>query len=189
MEIVNKDGLEYLSTFEDNSIDLILTDPPYITSRDTGMNTFYDNIKNDNTSRTEQDWEKYVEKNPKPIQTKAQRDNFLKYGTIYGKKYAVQTQYGNWDSEFTLEKLEDFVRLFFLKLRNGGTCIIFFDIWKITTLKDIMEKYGFKQIRFIEWIKTNPKPLNMIKAYIISRFKAVKTEFIPLKRILTYLKN
>jgi site-specific DNA-methyltransferase (adenine-specific) len=38
--------------------------------------------------------------------------------------------------------------------------IMFFDIWKITTLKEIMEKHKFKQIRFIEWIKTNPQPIN-----------------------------
>ena len=37
---------------------------------------------------------------------------------------------------------------------------MFFDIWKISYLKDIMERNKFKQIRFIEWIKTNPQPLN-----------------------------
>ena len=30
MEIKNIDGLSYLETIKDNSIDLILTDPPYI---------------------------------------------------------------------------------------------------------------------------------------------------------------
>ena len=30
----------------------------------------------------------------------------------------------------------------------------------VTLLKEIMEKHKFKQIRFIEWIKTNPQPLN-----------------------------
>jgi site-specific DNA-methyltransferase (adenine-specific) len=37
---------------------------------------------------------------------------------------------------------------------------MFFDLWKIGELKEIMESCKFKQIRFIEWIKTNPQPLN-----------------------------
>ena len=40
-EIKNIDGLEYLSTIPDGSVDLILTDPPYIISKETGMNAHY----------------------------------------------------------------------------------------------------------------------------------------------------
>ena len=90
----------------------------------------------------------------------------MKYGTIYGKKYCVKTNYGNWDNEFTIEKLEIFICEYYKKLKNGGTMIIFFDIWKISLLKQIMEKYKFKQIRFIEWIKTNPQPLNSSTNYL-----------------------
>ena len=43
---------------------------------------------------------------------------------------------------------------------------MFFDIWKITPLKDLFEKYKFKQIRFIEWIKTNPQPINSSVNYL-----------------------
>jgi DNA modification methylase len=52
------------------------------------------------------------------------------------------------------------------KLKKGGTLILFFDLWKITDLKNILEKYKFKQIRFIEWIKTNPQPLNSKVNYL-----------------------
>ena len=45
-------------------------------------------------------------------------------------------------------------------------CIIFFDLWKVSYLKEAMEKYKFKQIRFIEWIKTNPVPLNQSVNYL-----------------------
>ena len=38
--------------------------------------------------------------------------------------------------------------------------VCFYDLWKIETLKLIMEEVGFKQIRFIEWVKTNPVPIN-----------------------------
>ena len=88
------------------------------------------------------------------------RLNYLKYGSIYGKKYAVTTDYGDWDSQFTIEKLELFMAHFYRILRDGGTCIVFFDLWKITNLKDMMEGEKFKQIRLVEWIKTNPQPIN-----------------------------
>ena len=39
-------------------------------------------------------------------------------------------------------------------------------MWKITNLKELLEKYKFKQIRFIEWIKTNPQPLNSKVNYL-----------------------
>ena len=90
----------------------------------------------------------------------------MKYGSVYGKKYAVKTDYGKWDKDFTMEKLDDFIKLFYKKLRKGGTCIIFFDLWKISHLKDMMEKAKFKQIRMIEWIKTNPQPLNKRVNYL-----------------------
>lgn len=38
IDIKNKEGLEYLKEIKENSIDLILTDPPYIISKETGMN-------------------------------------------------------------------------------------------------------------------------------------------------------
>ena len=40
MNIENKDGVEFLKSLDDNSIDLIITDPPYLISKETGMNTF-----------------------------------------------------------------------------------------------------------------------------------------------------
>ena len=163
IEVKNQEGLEYLQTITNGSIDLVLTDPPYIISRDSGMNTLFNTIRTNeenqiDTVKSEDEWTTYKEENG--IEDDANKENYLKYGTIYGKKYAVKTQYGDWDSEFTVEKLEEFVKEYYKKLRKGGTLIIFFDIWKIGELKGIMEKTGFKQIRFIEWIKTNAQPLN-----------------------------
>ena len=43
---------------------------------------------------------------------------------------------------------------------------MFFDIWKISYLKELLEKYKFKQVRFIEWIKTNPQPRNSKVNYL-----------------------
>ena len=90
----------------------------------------------------------------------------MHYGNIYGKKYAVKTDYGDWDKDFNMDILDKFVGEYYKKLRKGGTIIIFFDLWKITALKDILEKHKFKQLRFIEWIKTNPQPLNSKTNYL-----------------------
>ena len=43
---------------------------------------------------------------------------------------------------------------------------MFFDLWKLSELKALFEKHKFKQIRFIEWIKTNPQPLNSRVNYL-----------------------
>ena len=174
MDIQNKDGIQYLSEIDNNSVDLVLTDPPYITSSETGMGNLYKDIQKNQEAgiefvKTEKEWDavkaKYIGK--KGDMTEEQmKQNFLKFGSIYGKKYSVQTEYGDWDTSFTMDKLDEFVREYYKKLRKGGTLIIFFDIWKITPLKDIMEKHKFKQIRFIEWIKTNPQPLNSKTNYL-----------------------
>ena len=174
IEVLNMDGLEYLKTIPDNSINLILTDPPYIISKETGMNTHYNKVKtaeenNVEFVKTEDEWKTYksrIEKKTKKLLSDDKKEIYMKYGTIYGKKYCVKTDYGSWDSDFTVKKLETFIAEYYKKLKKGGTLILFFDLWKISTLKEIMEKYKFKQIRFIEWIKTNPQPLNSKVNYL-----------------------
>lgn len=169
IDIQNIDGIKYLDTIQNGSIDLILTDPPYIISKDSGMNEHYNNVKfneenNIEYVKTEEDWETYKTENE--IEDDKNKENYMKYGSIYGKKYCVKTDYGAWDSDFTMETLDTFICEYYKKLKKGGTLIMFFDLWKITTLKDIMEKYKFKQIRFIEWIKTNPQPRNSKVNYL-----------------------
>ena len=229
--ITNQEGLEFLNELENNSVDLILTDPPYITSRESGMDTHYNNVKesekNNTNIKKESDWKKYIQNiltNNKNIlrlflknieekeewsihkniftedeyinlksetnitednttdntininNTKVnftdviifekQKDNYIKYGSIYRKKYCIKTDYGDWDNNFNMEILNNFISKFYKKLKKSGTLIIFFDIWKITYLKDMLEKNNFKQVRFIEWIKTNPQPLNSKKNYL-----------------------
>jgi site-specific DNA-methyltransferase (adenine-specific) len=169
IDIKNINGIEYLKTINNNSIDLILTDPPYIISKDSGMNEHYNNVKfnEDNDIqqvKTEDEWKEY--KNFNGIEDDTNKEKYIKYGSIYGKKYCVKTDYGNWDSDFTMEILEQFISEYYKKLKKGGTLIMFFDLWKITELKNLLEKYKFKQIRFIEWIKTNPQPRNSKVNYL-----------------------
>ena len=184
-EIENMEGLSYINSINNDTINLILTDPPYITSRKTGMNEQAKIVKKYEESKqnikTDEDWEKLktddewgqwmkknniVEESKKKKKLEKLKSDYLKYGSIYGKKYAVVTDYGDWDNNFTMEILEKFITHYFRVLKNGGTLIMFFDIWKITPLKELMENAGFKQIRFIEWVKTNPQPLNSSINYL-----------------------
>lgn len=132
-EFSNKNGTELLKELENDSIDLILTDPPYIISKKSGMDSLFNS---DITSEK------------------------------YGNKYAIQTDYGQWDSEFTIEDLNIFLKEYYRVLKKEGTIIIFFDLWKIESLKKLLEDNKFKKIRFIEWIKTNPVPINQKVAYL-----------------------
>jgi len=114
--IYNMDSLNFLKQLDNNSVDLILTDPPYFISRDT---------------------------------------NFKSGGV---KRFAVSMDFGNWDKGY--ETLDLIIKEYYRVLRKGGTLIIFYDLWKISFLSEIMKREKFKQLRFIEWIKTNPVPLN-----------------------------
>ena len=133
-QFYNIDGLSLLKDIESFSVDFILTDPPYIISRESGMN----NVFNSNDISTEK----------------------------YGNKYAIQTDYGDWDSNFTLDILNQFIKEYYRVLKPGGTCIIFFDLWKIESLRNLLENNKFYKIRFIEWLKTNPVPINSKISYL-----------------------
>jgi DNA modification methylase len=171
-EIQNKEGMEFLSMIPNKSINLILTDPPYITSSETGMGNLHkqiqENIENNiKFMKTEDEWNKVKDKYAEhDMPEDKMKENYMIYGNIYGKKYSVQTEYGDWDKNFTMDMLDKFIEEYYKKLVPGGTVIIFFDIWKITPLKELLEKHKFKQIRFIEWIKTNPQPLNQKVNYL-----------------------
>jgi site-specific DNA-methyltransferase (adenine-specific) len=132
----NINGLEMLKQIDSKSVDLVLTDPPYIISKKTGMDALFN------------------------------ADDATKDKAKYGSKYAIQTDYGEWDSNFTLETLEEFIKEFSRVLKNGGSCIIFFDLWKIETLSKLLEKHKFGKLRFIEWVKTNPVPINSKATYL-----------------------
>ena len=54
--------IEYLETIENDSVDFILTDPPYITSKETGMDNFKKMIDENKEAgiefvKTEEEWE------------------------------------------------------------------------------------------------------------------------------------
>ncbi len=115
INIWHGEGLEYLKNLDINiKVNLILTDPPYIISHSTGMDKLYTKIEDGDSLKTEEVWLKFSEK--LESWTEIQHKNYLKYGSIYGKKYAVRTDYGTWDSNFTTEILDEFIKLYYEKI-------------------------------------------------------------------------
>ena len=105
----HKEGLEFLSDIPDNSVDLVLTDPPYEISRSTGF------IKSQG--------EKTIE------------------------RFKMSYEFGEWDERST--NLAPFVSEFYRVLRPSGTMIMFYDLWKLTNLAEIMKSAKFKQLIMI----------------------------------------
>lgn len=117
-QVILGDCFEVLKSLQNNSIDLILTDPPYFISRDS---------------------------------------NFTKNSTN-SKFNKISIDFGQWDKDdldFDL-LFSEYKRV----LKPGGTLIVFFDVWKSSVLKDLGQKWGFKQPRVCQWVKTNPTPIN-----------------------------
>ena len=127
IELRNESCFEYLKTIKDNSIDLVLIDPPYEVSRDTNF------ASGEKTGRNTD-------------------------------RFRVSMDFGDWDNNFT--GLDIVIKECYRVLRKSGTLICFYDLWKVTTLKDYFEKANFKQLRFIEWVKANPVPLNSKTNYL-----------------------
>lgn len=124
IELINGDCLEEMKGIESASIDLVLTDPPYAISRETG----YANVIN---------------------------------GV---QRFSVSMDFGEWDH--TPIDLDTVCREYFRVLKDGGTCIVFYDLWKLSYLSEAMQRAGFKMIRLIIWEKSNPVPLNSKRNYL-----------------------
>ncbi len=116
---------QFLPTIPKQTVDLILTDPPYAISRKTG---------------------------------------FGSVGQRGVERFAVSMDFGAWDWQAI--ELPELAKLAYSVLRKGGTAIVFYDLWKITDLANAMTAAGFKQLRLIEWMKSNPVPLNSQRNYL-----------------------
>ena len=124
IKIENEDCLIFLKSIESESVDLILTDPPYEISRTTGFEAVVNGVK----------------------------------------RFAVSMDFGDWDWDF--KGLDEVIFEFYRILKKGGTLVIFYDLWKISLLAKMLENAKFRQLRFIEWVKTNPVPLNSKVNYL-----------------------
>jgi len=175
--IKQMDGLQLLAELPKGSVDLVLTDPPYLISESSQRGDFFDDVASaeGQAMKTQEEWKRYKNKKnwhahfskhhilTDDAQAAAMAEyekKFLKFGQIFGKKYATRTDFGSWDKTFTLTQLQDFVGEYYRVLREGGVCIIFFDKWKLETLAEMMKACGFTQLRQLVWEKTNPRPLH-----------------------------
>ena len=79
-------------------------------------------------------------------------------------RFRLSMDFGDWDYGFS--GLDAVIKECYRVLRAGGTLICFYDLWKITILRSYFDAAKFKQIRFIEWIKTNPVPINSKTNYL-----------------------
>lgn len=99
-----------------------------------------------------------------PPYTISRKTGFQQLGPNSVERFAVSMDFGKWDHGVV--DLAALCAQAYRVLRNGGTLIVFYDLWKITDLACAMENAGFKQLRFIEWLKTNPVPLNSKRNYL-----------------------
>ena len=79
--VENKEGIEFLKSIDDKTIDLILADPPYITSSKTGMDEFAKHTKKmdkksksnkEKFTKKEVEWEPYFKEFKK-------KDEYMKW--------------------------------------------------------------------------------------------------------------
>ena len=66
MNIQHKDGIEFLKSLQDGTVDLIITDPPYLISKETGMNKFEKEVQKieetGKNKKTIEQWETFKAK-------------------------------------------------------------------------------------------------------------------------------
>ena len=123
-EMQRRDFKAYLASLAPRSVDLVLTDPPYTISRDTGFSKVKNGVE----------------------------------------RFAVSMDFGKWDKKQI--DLDAMASGMYRALRTGGTAIVWYDLWKITTLSSALASAGFKMLRLLIWQKTNPVPLNSKATYL-----------------------
>ena len=79
-------------------------------------------------------------------------------------RFKISTQFGEWDN--VIIDYDTMFKEFRRVLKKGGTAVIFYDLWKLSYIYESSIQHKFKQQRFIEWIKTNPVPLNQSVNYL-----------------------
>ena len=94
------------------------------------------------------------------------------------KKYWKHTiNFGNWDTkDIDLNLLtKEYYRL----LREWWVIVIFYDIWATESIKSAFNK--FKQPRVLQWVKTNPVPINS-KLNFLSNSSEYMFSFVKWKK-------
>ena len=154
---------------DDGAVDLILTDPPYIISKKTLLDENYaaSRAEHPTQQRSSEQFRDKAQKKAEHITEAQARENYMQTGSIYGKEFQRRTHFGDWDVEFDLHVLDRFISGR-MCAKHKGTIIMFCDVWKIESVKVLLEKHKFKSVRLIEWLKSNPYPRNARLFYLDS---------------------
>jgi site-specific DNA-methyltransferase (adenine-specific) len=135
-KLLEGDFLNHYESIQDNSIDLLLTDPPYNIS-EKGANPEWNKI-DPNTGEK------------------------INLNTIHNQKFDSNFE-DKWDSmseELFLINLQKWSKFWFSKLRKGGSFAIFISDRYISHLWSIMENDGFEPKRIWTWKKPAAVPFN-----------------------------
>lgn len=95
------------------------------------------------------------------------RETNFQSGEKTGKdtdRFRISMDFGKWD--FGFSGLDNVIMECYRILKQSGTLICFYDLWKVSTLKTYFDNAKFKQLRFVEWVKTNPVPINSKTNYL-----------------------
>jgi len=124
--------LDFDANIKDNSIDLLLTDPPYNISENGAKPVWIDKAtgKNKSTIHNQQFSEKFDEN----------------WDSVSHDEFLIQ--------------IETWAKFWFKKLRKGGTFAIFISDQYISYLWKIMEAVGFEPKRIWTWKKPAAVPFN-----------------------------
>lgn len=129
---INADCLDCSDKIEDGSVDLVLTDPPYNISEGGAQPVWIDKETGKNKT------------------------------TIHNQQFS-ETFEENWDAvghEEFIQQMTDWSKLWFKKLRKGGSFGIFISDRYISYLWKIMEEQGFEPKRVWTWKKPAAVPFN-----------------------------
>jgi site-specific DNA-methyltransferase (adenine-specific) len=132
IEKYNGSMQEQLVNVEDDSVDLLLTDPPYNISSEGAKPEWID---------------KETGKNKNNIHSQKFSENF-------------DEDWDNVTHEQFLSQLDDWSKHWFGKIRKGGTFAIFISDQYVSYLWKAMEKVGFEPKRIIVWKKPAAVPFN-----------------------------
>jgi site-specific DNA-methyltransferase (adenine-specific) len=129
---INADCLNCSDQIEDGSVDLLLTDPPYNISEGGAQPVWIDKETGKNKT------------------------------TIHNQQFSESFE-ENWDAvghdEF-IQQMTDWSKLWFKKLRKGGSFGVFISDRYISYLWKIMEEQGFEPKRVWTWKKPAAVPFN-----------------------------
>jgi site-specific DNA-methyltransferase (adenine-specific) len=99
----------------------------------------------------------------------SKKTGFMDVGKKGNPQFKMQQDYGEWDNIPIAEHhalLNLVSQKIYEKLIPGGVLIMFYDYWKLESLKKILENNKFKMFKLIEWQKTNPVPVNSKVFYL-----------------------